>query len=714
MPEPSLVRFGVFEVDLHTRELRKHGIRLRLQEQPFQVLQALLERPGELVTREELQRRIWGGDTFVDFEQSLNRAVNKAREVLGDEAGTPRFIETLPRRGYRFIAPVEGAPESPESKTACESSQETAGVSAEESDSRMSRAGVSPGRPRRRWRIPVLVVCGLVAAAAWLLFQQGRRDLAPPRVVQLTSYPGSERFPSFSPDGNQVAFSWDGERGDNSDIYVKLVGEVTALRLTTDPAEDLWPAWSPDGKRIAFQRATAQGDAGIYVVSAVGGAEQRLAAFPATEQMSWSRDAKWLAVRSIAGGIFLLPYEGGEPRRISNPKLPAYHESPAFSPDGRQLAYVGCTGRYSCDLYVQSLGRDLAAVGEPRRITAQGLSINGIAWSRDGESLVYSGALAAGTLGSLWRVRIRGEYPPERIEMTGRRSLHPAIARTGSRLAYSSYLNDTDIWRYEMGGVPGPFIASTLLDGNPQFSPDGGKIAFASNRSGDTSEIWVVNSDGSRPVQLTNGLARFQGTPRWSPDGRWIAFDSETQDGHWDIWVVEAGGGRPRRLTPEPSDEVAPSWSHDGKWIYFASDRTGRNQIWRLPFAGGQAEQVTSEGGFVAFESADGAALFYTKTDTPSPLFTRRLAGGRESVVLERVGSRQFVVLAEGIYYFAPAANDRNLLRFLQFSTGRRRVLTAVEGELGSGLAVSPEGKTFLFGKRVAWGVDLMLIENFR
>ena len=110
MNQPSQVRFGVFELDTRTGELRKHGVRLKIQDQPFQVLQALLERPGELVTRDELQTRIWANDTFVDFDQSLNRAINKVREALSDTAGSPRFVETLPRRGYRFIAPVEAVP----------------------------------------------------------------------------------------------------------------------------------------------------------------------------------------------------------------------------------------------------------------------------------------------------------------------------------------------------------------------------------------------------------------------------------------------------------------------------------------------------------------------------------------------------------------------------------------------------------------------------
>jgi DNA-binding winged helix-turn-helix (wHTH) protein len=196
MSDPLPVRFGAFELDLHTGELRKHGIRLKLQEQPFHVLQALVERPRELVTREDLQRRTWGDHTFVDFDHSLNSAVNKIREVLGDSAGNPRYIETMARRGYRFIAPVEGAPK-PVMQT------------------------VAAGRP---WGKIVWVAAGVLAVAgAGALLTRDRAALPSPRLVPLTTFPGTEAHPAFSPDGKQVAFTWYGERDDNPDIYVKLV-----------------------------------------------------------------------------------------------------------------------------------------------------------------------------------------------------------------------------------------------------------------------------------------------------------------------------------------------------------------------------------------------------------------------------------------------------------------------------------------------------------
>jgi len=252
-----------------------------------------------------------------------------------------------------------------------------------------------------------------------------------------------------------------------------------------------------------------------------------------------------------------------------------------------------------------------------------------------------------------------------------------------------------------------------MRDFNPQFSPDGTNIAFASDRSGDAVEIWLARADGSGLVQMTSLLGRHQGTPRWSPDGRWIAFDSERSDGRWEIYAVDASGGRPRRIVPDASDAHAPSWSRDGKWVYFRSDRTGRTEIWRVPFAGGPLERVTASGGFVAFESADGKILFYIKFGS-SPLFAKPLSGGPERQVLPWISERAFVPVEDGIYYIGRRGDDRKWpLEFFQFSSNTSRLLTRIEGFPDIGLSVSPDRKTILFSKSVSNGANLMMIEDF-
>ena len=319
-----------------------------------------------------------------------------------------------------------------------------------------------------------------------------------------------------------------------------------------------------------------------------------------------------------------MPADGGEPRRLSDPKAPAYDISPAFSPDGRLLAYASCGTYWSCDVFVQQLDTGYARLGEPRRITREGRHIGGLAWSRDAASVVYSASASWGMNPRLRRVGVSGTQPPELLELAGLRVTSPSIARTGHRLAFSKSMQDRDIWRCQTDGVLKPVLTSSLDDYNPQFSPDGSRIAFQSDRSGEVVEIWTADADGSRLTQVTKGPGRGQGTPRWSPDGRLIAFDSLGEDGKPQIYVVDATGGRPRRVSSGTSNDAVPSFSRDGRWINFYSSQTGRNEVWRVPFHGGPAQRMTENGGETAFESTDGKTLFYTKLYS-GPLFARSL-----------------------------------------------------------------------------------------
>jgi Tol biopolymer transport system component len=432
--------------------------------------------------------------------------------------------------------------------------------------------------------------------------------------------------------------------------------------------------------------------------------------------MSWSPDGKWLAVSSDeeTSAIFLLPADGGEARRVSNPKAPELDRSPSFSPDGRQLAYAGCTGALSCDVYVQDLNPAYVPRGGARRITGQNLTIFGLTWSRDGKSVIYSGSRIGVTFPYLWRSEIEGRRPPQRLDIAGPFADSPSVSPVGNRLVFQRNLRDYDIWRYRVGGATEPLIVSSLTEDNPQFSPDGSRIAFESDRSGEAAEIWVAQADGSKPVQMTNNLGPHQGAPRWSPDGRWIAFDSQSQDGRRDIYVMDASGGRPRRIAPDLTDKHAPSWSSDGKWVYFRSNITGRDEIWRIPFAGGVAKQVTKEGGYVGYESTDGTTLFYTKS-LFSWLFARPVSGGAERQLPAWVSQRAFVPVDDGIYYIGRRSdNGQYPLQFFQFSNQTNQVLTNIDGSIYLGLSVSPDRMAILFTKTVKFGADLMMIENFR
>ncbi len=339
----------------------------------------------------------------------------------------------------------------------------------------------------------------------------------------------------------------------------------------------------------------------------------------------------------------------------------------------------------------------------------------GLAWAPDGRSLVYSAGTSLNDW-FLWRLGIAsGEA--KRLEIASEGAMYPTVALERHRLAFSRLTNDQDVWRVEVGRKPEPFLVSTMLDSNAQFSPDGRRIAFASGRSVDRVSIWLSDANGANLVQLTTGPGKYDGSPRWSPDGHWIAFDALQEDGRRTVKVVESTGGAPRHLTSAfPWSSKVPSWSRDGKWIYFTSDRTGRWEIWRTPAQGGAAEQITNNGGSVALESPDGKALYYTKRGSYSrePLYTRRLGSSEERQVLEGVAGRGFDIFEDGIYYLV-FSGQQTEIRLHRFATGRSRIVSATEeGPPGLGLSVSRDRKTILFTKFVSAGADLMLIENFR
>jgi Tol biopolymer transport system component/serine/threonine protein kinase len=579
----------------------------------------------------------------------------------------------------------------------------------------------------RRW-----IASGIAASAALVLSAvawQSRRGreapLPPPRLVPLTSTRGSERWPTFSPDGEQVAFQWGGEKSDNEDIYVKMVGSSEVHRLTTDPAADTMPSWSPDGRQIAFVRSSASGAGAIHLVSSLGGPDRKLSDLPVESgPLSWSGDGRRLAMASLSlpangtpsnlKGIRLVGVPGGETIAATSPSAATYHTNPTFSPDGHSLAYASCVGGLACHIEIIALGPDYVPRAVPRRLTRKAVLLQALAWVPDGKSLVY----AAGQPARLWRLGIAGDQVPEVIEVAGYIVNWTMIAVSRSRLAFQLSLYNTDIYRLEEGHPPEAVASSNLWEQNPQFSPDGRRFAFESTRSGETTDIWVAAADGSSPTQLTHGLGLSQGSARWSPDGRRIAFDSFAEDGHWSIWTIDADGGGLRRLTSDPADENMPSWSRDGRFVYFTSNRTGAStSVWRIPAAGGPEERVTQTGGGAAFESVDGKALFFTRDMAgPSPLLAVSLGGGPERTVIDCVRRWGFAIGTAGIYHLGcgpdgPALPVPVYLRDL--STGHDRLLGTMEN-WRPGFTVSPDGKTILYTKVVGEGSDLMLIENFR
>ncbi|HEY9433048.1 MAG TPA: winged helix-turn-helix domain-containing protein [Blastocatellia bacterium] len=745
--------FGPFRLDTAERLLLRDGQHVPLTPKAFETLLILVENCGRVIDKDELLKKVWP-DTFVE-EVNLAKNVSYLRKILGGEEAA-QYIETIPKRGYRFVVSVKDVCD--ESAGPVWSHPADAGViDREETEKNDSDSDSGPWlrpigngalpllgneklppptKPRaRHWGwLAVWPALGLtLGVAIWATFFRPAKESPTPllNIGPFTSFPGQERQAAFSPDGNQIAFVWDGGKGDNPDIYVKLIGAGQPLRLTTHPADDTHPVWSPDGRYIAFFRQAAEGS-GFYLIPALGGTERKVVdVFPYRDPFQGNSqyvapDGKFLAVADKNAqeeplSIYLVSIETGEKRKVTAPSTGAAGDSyPAFAPDGKTLAFVRSSSRATTDLYLLSLDS-----GATRRLTFDNTSILGLAWTSDGREIVFA-SRRGGSIYSLWRIPAAGGTP-ERLPIIGQSVVSPAISRQGAHLAYTQTLDDQNIWRLELdaagrAGAATSLISSTLDDNGPDYSPDGRKIVFASNRPGGFG-IWVCDRDGANPVQLIDRGPYLTGTPRWSPDGRWIAFDSRSNDagheGNADVYVISAEGGHPRRLTSDPAEDITPSWSRDGKWIYFGSTRSGGMQIWKVPAEGGQATQVTEQGGFEGFESMDGKQLYYAKGRSVPGIWQKPVAGGAETLLLDhhKAGYWRFwAVTPKGIYFATANEPAHPIIEFFNLATSKVTTIATLDKPLSPsepGLTVAPNGRSLLFAQKDQSGSDLMLVENF-
>src|SRR5580698_5159076 len=549
-----ICRFEDFEVDLEAGEVWKAGRRLKVQDQPLKILAALIQRPGEIVTREELRQLIWPEQSVGDFDHAINLAITKLRSTLGDSAVVPHLIETLPRRGYRFIAPLKAtAPSIPPPEEP------------------PVRASVN-----KLWFISGALALIVVSAIGLLKFFPRHREPSPPagEMVPLVSMPGVQADPAVSPDGRQVAFRYSG--ASHPGIYTALVGGEKPLQLTENE-DDTDPAWSPDGRQIAFNRMDANNQKNLYVVPALGGLQRhigtmRSAFFRDCNTMSWSPDGKFLVVSEALENwgrvrLSLLSLSDLTVRPLTSPQNQEFDCYPAFSPDGSSIAFAsGPIGAVPGDLFVVNVNG-----GQPSRLTSNN-SGGPPAWTEDGTEIIYSSS--AKGVPSLWRIPASGGTP-QRVAAAGADAYYPSISRTGNQLAYQALDQWETIWRLDLKderhakGPPVRLLSGRGGSWRPSYSPDGNKIAFESDRMG-YSDIWMCDSNGSNCVQLTS-LHGTTGTARWSPDGRYIAFESIAQD-YYHVGVIELPDGTPHILATFPGwNTGAPSWSRDGAWLYFYS-----------------------------------------------------------------------------------------------------------------------------------------------
>lgn len=594
-----------------------------------------------------------------------------------------------------------------------------------EEDSKSSGAAM-PVRPKRLPWLPAGMAAALLVAggvAYWLTRAKATQTEAPVAAVPLTGNQGLEGAPSFSPDGSQVAYQWNGPKEDNFDIYVKLIGPGAPLRLTTDPAFDRAPVWSPDGRTIAFVRDAPDGEQNtVLVIPALGGPERNLATYfmrLGARPLAWTSDSQHLIVsgrqrRQDPNGLFLLTISTGETRPLLATPYPTIggDGQPAVSPDGKMMAFVRGPSGASLDIFTVGLSADLHTVGEPKQLTFDKRRSMWPAWSPDGNDVIFNSELQGRT--GLWRVPADGSRPPEQLTGIGEGATGLAVSASAHRLAYARRLQDQNVWRIEVEGgratPPTRTVASTARDFEPRFSPDGRKISYASDRGGHL-EVWIADADGSNPVQLTDLKTALTSGARWSPDGQRIVFLSLV-DQQQELFTIPAAGGAITRLTTNPAHDTAPSWSHDGKWIYFGSNRSGMFQVWKVPSQGGDAVQVTQKGGYAPLESFDGKYLYYAVRSPADGIWRVPVGGGLEERVIPAIETwGNFAVTERGIYFVAP---DSQSIQFYDFASKQTKTVAKSEKVLDFGLDATRDGRSVMYTQTDRNTNELLLVDHFR
>lgn len=716
-------RFGIFEVDAGNLALRRNGVPVRIREQSFRVLVYLLQHSGQLVSREDLQRVLWPADTFVDFDHSLNTAMMKLRDALGDAADAPVYIETIPKRGYRFIAPVTQPVDPP-----AQASPAAAPALASIEVPSPSQAA-PPERPRSRHPIMVALALLLLASLATIAFLLSRRSgwyqsvdnrgREVIRAVPITSAPGDAISPVFSPDGREIAFVWDGADRKGYDLYAQIIGADLPLRLTYHQSGLVGPpSWSPDGSQIAFERCDGKRD-GIYAIPALGGEERQLTAagcyYTVPNPVVWLANGNEILMVDRCTplgrfGVVDLSLATGEKRcltQVPNGEDGDVGRAFALSPDGSTIAFGRTTVSLCCDVYKVAVHggpvKQVASNGQTGCSTFSEFGCQGMMWTPDGRSIVYVNT--RDSLPALFRVPADGGT-------SLRETVYPAIGsftRDGLRFVYSqpSSSDPPAVWRADFSAAGGSLrekskvIASQFPEMDAQPSPDGARLVWMSLRTG-AAEIFVSDSDGHNQTQLTH-LNRYSGSPRWSPDGKWIAFDSYLAAGRVQIFLIDREGRNLHAIVAAPFDCAVPSWSGDGKSIYYSGNRDRGWEVWKHNLETGTDVQVTHQGGFDPSESTDGTTVYYSRF-YEAGIWKVPAAGGAETLVIP--GRPQlgfwghYAVTASGIYVLDNDAQPHPAVDFYSFATRRIEPVVTLDerpARLQPSLSATADGKTIYF-----------------
>ncbi|HZR64113.1 MAG TPA: winged helix-turn-helix domain-containing protein [Terriglobales bacterium] len=673
-----IIRFGIYEVDLRRGELRKSGLRIRLQEQPFQVLAILLKRHGEVVTREELCQEVWQADTFVDFDHALNTAVKKIRAALSDDADNPRFIETIPRRGYKFIAPVETT------------NQSSSPVSL-----------VPRAHPAVRWLDPsnafavigvIAVVIALVGVAWKLVPRRQLEQVSAPDFQRLTFDAGELSGARFTPDAASVIYS-SGPRYFSEQVFNQRIGAAVAQPLGVSKALVL--AVSRSGE-LALSVLDTGSDLGVWPertfgtlarVPIGGGAPREL--LQNAGAADWSPDGQLAIVREVDGKSRLefpigkILYENS-----------GWISSPRFSPRGDRIAFL------DHPIAPDDRGSVVMVDLNGNKTVLSGFweSERGLAWAPNGEEVWFTAA-RSGVSRALYAVNMRRE---ERrvLSVAGGLSLQD-IADDGRVLLTRD--NERLGIEFVGPGMSEPRDLSWLdWSMSADLSRDGKMLLFGEEgeNSGFTYQVGLRPTDGSSPVMLGEGTAE-----SLSPDGKWALSIIPPPDAH--VILLPLAAGTPRPLEKGAIQQYRFSraeWLPDSQRIAFLAGEAGHGTRCYVQNVNGGAPRAFTPDGIVSCSASPDGKILAVKSDGEGLLYKSAVEGAPEQEIKLNPGEAPIGWTSDGgsIYLFDPRRNPPTITR-LELASGRRspwkqlRLPASNTQMKGDEVVITPDGQSYAY-----------------
>ncbi len=715
--------FGGFRLDAQNRLLWREGKPVALTLKEFEVLFFFVENAGNVIEKDDLLDAVWK-DTFIE-EGTMTQNISRLRKKLEAASGNHELIiETLPKRGYRFLPVVTRIENSPTALVIEEETlqhfriEETISVDdAQEIQPSMPLA-LPPAQVKRprSWLLFALgtALCAAIALAAYQYFFRNSE----PKIIMFTKIapfsglPGREEMPAFSPDSKQIVFVWNGGEGENFDVYVKLIGAGEPVRLTNTAEDESNPIFSPDNRSIAFVRSFKTHDE-VILISAMGGAERKIGEVSSGRaSISFAPDGNFLAIvdknsAENSVGIFLLDWQTGERRQLTSPTEKIVDNTPRFSPDGANVAFLR-----SFDNVMQELFIIPTNGGAARQMTFDKTIIRSLAWSADGQNIIFV-SMRSNNQPNLWQIAAKGADKPQLISTNSKNIRNTAVSPDGRNIAFIDEVEDVNIWQIGQQNTPSrKFIESVTFEHSQQFSPDGKRVVFVSDRTGN-GEVWIADASGKNQRQLTTSPTNV-GSPRFSPDGKFIVYGSQNDE----IFVISVEGGTPRRLiSGDGKNNILPTWSADGAFIYFATNRTGELQLWKIASDGnGEAVQITKQGAFESFAAPDGKSIYYSKPNGIG-LWRVSLESGEELPVAELSEAafrRSWTVTKNGIYYIAYSSNPPYKIKFYDFINRQTKELALTDKTpilFSSGLSATDDGKTILYAQTDQNASSILLAE---